>query len=361
VDALYGNDANTGRSASAAWRSVTRVGSAALAPGDSVVLKRGGVWYNQTLNVASSGALGNPIVIGAYGTGAAPILDGGNRSSGGGTGVVVWKKNYVVISDLEIRNYASGIGFSGGTGQVARRIVVHDMYWAGVALAAGVTRDTVEDVTVYNVTYNGISPDGRDGAITNSMFRRITGYSNFTAMKFDHAASYNTIQDVKLYNNSSSSSALSFNDHSDGNVVINAVVNGGGAGIESWDSNGITISSSLVYNLPGSGISFKGTSTGGRVSSSTVYGASDGVYLTGTASDTRVTGTIVANNRVGLNPAGLPLAVGSTCVAANNTSINGAYTNLGSNIITSDAMFMNPSAGDFRLRSGSPCTGLGRQ
>jgi len=360
VDPSSGNDANAGTSATSAWRSVTRVGKATLAAGDSVVLKRGGIWYGQTLTVNSSGQSGNPIIIGAYGTGAAPILDGGNRSSGGGVGVVVWYKNYVVISDLEIRNYASGIGFSGGTGQVARRIVVHDMYWAGVALARGITRDTVEDVTVYNVTYNGISPDGRDGAITNSLFRRITAYSNFTAMKFDHAASYNTIRDVRLYNNSAQSSALSFNDHSDGNTVINAVIHGGGAGIESWDSNGTTISSTLVYKLPNSGISFKGSSTGGRVSNSTVYGASDGIYLTGTSSDTRVMNVIVANNHVGLNPAGRPLAVGSTCIAANSTNINGAYTNLGSNVITSDAGFMDATTGNFSLRSGSPCAGKGR-
>jgi len=47
----------------------------ALAPGDSVLFRRGQTWREQ-LTVPSSGSAGNPITFGAYGSGADPIING---------------------------------------------------------------------------------------------------------------------------------------------------------------------------------------------------------------------------------------------------------------------------------------------
>jgi parallel beta-helix repeat protein len=77
VDSLAGSDANSGTSVKAPWRTVAKVNSAHFAPGDHILFKRGSRW-RELLSPASSGEAGNPIVIDAYGTGAAPILTGTN-------------------------------------------------------------------------------------------------------------------------------------------------------------------------------------------------------------------------------------------------------------------------------------------
>ncbi|MCB9171052.1 MAG: right-handed parallel beta-helix repeat-containing protein [Flavobacteriales bacterium] len=72
-----GNDANTGTSPSTAWSTLARVEQATygMAPGDQVLFQRGGV-YRGSFSVNNSGASGAPLVFGAYGTGAAPVISG---------------------------------------------------------------------------------------------------------------------------------------------------------------------------------------------------------------------------------------------------------------------------------------------
>ena len=75
VDAESGNDQNDGQGPSKAWRTLARVNAAKLEPGDAVLLKRGQVW-NESLVPTSAGADSAPITFAAYGSGAAPVLDG---------------------------------------------------------------------------------------------------------------------------------------------------------------------------------------------------------------------------------------------------------------------------------------------
>lgn len=70
VDSLNGNDAWSGESASPGandgpWQSLSRISVASLVPGDSVLLKCGGVWY-ETLTLKASGTAENPITVGSY-------------------------------------------------------------------------------------------------------------------------------------------------------------------------------------------------------------------------------------------------------------------------------------------------------
>src|SRR4051812_45427688 len=80
VDSVSGSDVQSGLSASSAWNTLSRAALAPLAPGDYVLLKRGGIWH-EPLVVSSSGAPDLPINIGAYGSGATPLIDGGTLSS----------------------------------------------------------------------------------------------------------------------------------------------------------------------------------------------------------------------------------------------------------------------------------------
>lgn len=72
-----GNDANTGTSPAAAWRTITKVNSvfASRLPGDRFLFNRGDVFYG-VLIVGRSGTPGNPITISAYGTGDDPVITG---------------------------------------------------------------------------------------------------------------------------------------------------------------------------------------------------------------------------------------------------------------------------------------------
>lgn len=78
-----GNDANSGNTQAQAWRTVDRVNQIAytMQPGDQVLFKKGGI-YRGTLIIGSSGTTSSPITVGAYGSGAAPVLAGSTALTG---------------------------------------------------------------------------------------------------------------------------------------------------------------------------------------------------------------------------------------------------------------------------------------
>ncbi|MFO1478038.1 MAG: right-handed parallel beta-helix repeat-containing protein [Verrucomicrobiota bacterium] len=73
--AANGSDTNNGTSIDTPLQSLAKAGSLPLNPGDVVLFRRGDVFRGQ-LNLARSGSAGNPIVLGAYGTGNPPVLTG---------------------------------------------------------------------------------------------------------------------------------------------------------------------------------------------------------------------------------------------------------------------------------------------
>ena len=82
VDATFGNDAGDGLSPSTAWRTIAKVNVFNFTPGDIVLLKRGETW-REALKLNVSGALNNPIIFDAYGTGPNPKLFGSDTKTGG--------------------------------------------------------------------------------------------------------------------------------------------------------------------------------------------------------------------------------------------------------------------------------------
>jgi hypothetical protein len=75
LDSSTGDDSNSGRSPSSAWRTIAKVNSVALVAGDSVYFRRGGIW-RETIEPRGGGASGSPVIFTAYGNGAAPIISG---------------------------------------------------------------------------------------------------------------------------------------------------------------------------------------------------------------------------------------------------------------------------------------------
>jgi hypothetical protein len=72
-----GSDAAAGTSTGTAWQTISKVNTifSTLQPGDRILFKRGDT-FTGTLIPTASGSSGNPITIGAYGTGDEPIITG---------------------------------------------------------------------------------------------------------------------------------------------------------------------------------------------------------------------------------------------------------------------------------------------
>lgn len=76
-----GNDANNGLTQMTTWRTLSKVTSFILLPGDTVLLRRGDMWREQLI-LQESGTASQRIVIGAYGQGARPIINAANIKTG---------------------------------------------------------------------------------------------------------------------------------------------------------------------------------------------------------------------------------------------------------------------------------------
>lgn len=76
-----GDDANSGTSPLSPWRSLAKINSTKLLPGDRISLKRGSVW-RETLEASAGGQPGQPVTFLAYGNGDNPLVSGSDIISG---------------------------------------------------------------------------------------------------------------------------------------------------------------------------------------------------------------------------------------------------------------------------------------
>ena len=75
VSSSQGNDSNSGTSETNAFKTIDKVRSLTLNPGDNLLFKRGDVWQiEQTLIFSHGGTSTNRIVLGSYGEGLKPVI-----------------------------------------------------------------------------------------------------------------------------------------------------------------------------------------------------------------------------------------------------------------------------------------------
>ncbi|HED53032.1 MAG TPA: hypothetical protein ENJ00_02370, partial [Phycisphaerales bacterium] len=135
-----GADANAGTSPGQAWRHLAYAAQQ-VAPGDTVYIERGD-YGNETLAITIDGTPSAPIsFIGyqfvpgdrpgpAFQYGEAldpavmPLLDGGDRSSG--TGITLYSRSYVIVKNIQIRNYEAGVDGWHGRHLTLENIIVSD-------------------------------------------------------------------------------------------------------------------------------------------------------------------------------------------------------------------------------------------
>jgi hypothetical protein len=107
VDAVAGNDSNTGTSTAQAWKTLAKVDSASFTPGDVIAFKRGQT-FSGSATITSAGTLTSPILITAYGSGAQPLL----TNPGG------WNMLVLAAANIQVKNLAftNGVVFDNADG-----------------------------------------------------------------------------------------------------------------------------------------------------------------------------------------------------------------------------------------------------
>ncbi|MCP4312338.1 MAG: hypothetical protein GY790_13825 [Bacteroidetes bacterium] len=107
VSQSLGSDNNDGQSVATAWKTLARA-SQEYQAGDSLLLKCGDTWFDDTLSPKGSGTPKNPIIIASYGSGNKPILDGLDDHQNR-IGIHLLDVEGYRILGLEITRYRSGI------------------------------------------------------------------------------------------------------------------------------------------------------------------------------------------------------------------------------------------------------------
>lgn len=100
LDAMNGNDGESGRSADKAWKSLSKLQDVRLKPGDKVLLKRGGTFPGE-LEISGQGTSGDRIYVEPYGEGSKPCIVGTDTSL---YAVRIFNSDYVTLRNVEIVN-----------------------------------------------------------------------------------------------------------------------------------------------------------------------------------------------------------------------------------------------------------------
>ena len=100
LDASNGSDFNSGLSSNQAWQTFDRLNLETFGPGAQILFKRGDVFTGRWV-FKGNGTAASPIIVGAYGNGAKPLLQGGASSK---EVIYITNSRGFEIRDLKISN-----------------------------------------------------------------------------------------------------------------------------------------------------------------------------------------------------------------------------------------------------------------
>jgi parallel beta-helix repeat protein len=285
VDATNGKDSNNGLSQSTAWKTIAKVNNSKFNPGDQILFNRGQTW-REKLTVPSSGSPGSPIIFGAYGTGAKPIISGADVISGFVKGDSnIWDKTQVTTQPKVVI-----FGKSLGTVAANRAGCTSDRkwFWTGNTLSIYATSDP-----------SGTVQAGQRGQAI------VVGKS------------YITIQDLQT-------EAGNEKDYG-GNIFFSSGTPPGNLIIDNVDSRW-----SSNYGI---GINTPGFTTGGSITIKNCnlhHNILDGLAVLGDVGTTILTPSVAHNNNVHSNLRnGITIAANYWTVEHNTVHDNGILANMG--------------------------------
>lgn len=254
LDQSGGNDSNSGRTPSLAWKTLSKLNGTTLKPCDTIGLKRGATW-NEQLTPGQSGTAVCPITYLTYGSGAQPIIQGGGTNYG----AYINTKNYITIKNLTFTNTTKfGICLDTGTFIILDAITATGSQDTGICIGAGSHDVVIKNSTVTsNGSVSGLDNDGigigEGGAASFNILitlNTITGnygdnvhvsYTATSQIPHDIVISYNTI--------ASSLHANGFGIDGGTAVSLNYnVIYGNTVGANICPGTGETITSQILYN-----------------------------------------------------------------------------------------------------------------
>ena len=149
VDSENGSDHAAGTSPEAAWRTLAPVNDAVLRPGDKLLFKAGSSFAGQ-LKPVGRGTKEAPILIGMYGKGAKPRIDGEGAFE---AAVYIYNTEYVTVENLEVTN-------TGKTAKPRRRGV--KVHIKDFGTAHGIT---LRNLYIHDVNGSIFKKQGGGGAV----------------------------------------------------------------------------------------------------------------------------------------------------------------------------------------------------
>ncbi|MFI6815912.1 discoidin domain-containing protein [Nonomuraea sp. NPDC050328] len=154
VDAESGDDTAAGTSRTTAWKSLAKAGTLRLGPGDRLLFRAGQRWQGRLL-LQGAGAPGAPALVGSYGEGPKPVIDGQGLVE---SAVRISDVHDFTVDGLEVTNYSADTS----------------AYRSGVNLYA---KDSgrLENVTLRNLTIHGVNGQGGHSVAAAGLLISIRG------------------------------------------------------------------------------------------------------------------------------------------------------------------------------------------
>jgi parallel beta-helix repeat protein len=253
VDSVNGSDSNPGTQASP-WKTIAKVNATTLSAGQSVFFLSGDTWREELI-VSHGGTATSPVTLGAYGSGASPIITGSNLVTAGFTmySPNVWEK--AVTTQPNIVYFNGNLGTP--VASPAKITAQFDWYWSSNILYVWSPANT--DPGAYFQ-----SPGIEAGARNRALETNNTSYITINGLTFRDG---NTPFDTTV--------AIGFTTVQ-GIIFTNCVVERGVAtGISTGGnttSASVTIENSTIRNNGGWGIYVDNQFTSATFSGNIIYG-----------------------------------------------------------------------------------------
>jgi len=120
IDAVNGDDSNSGTSKNSAWKTIDKANRVVLSGGDKLLFKSGCTFIGQLMPKGNGNPEDGAIVISSYGDGAKPIIDANGATANDGAVIRLYNQEYFEISNLQLKNNSSKSGRRNGVLVLAR-------------------------------------------------------------------------------------------------------------------------------------------------------------------------------------------------------------------------------------------------